>query len=124
MNNIQSNPAWYLVLNFIKAQLFEQFNTRHTESWLVTNPDNNPLDINQWLYTVVLPWLLEHKYVCLYLQMDDTDHPVIDIEKATSHQDLLENIYPTDDFDGDITEGSSCTTDINGTLYTIAFVLD
>ena len=56
--------------------------------------------------------------------MDDTDHPVIDIEHATSHQDLLENVYPTDDYDGDITANSSYTTDINGTLYTIAFVLD
>lgn len=123
LNEIQNNPNWYLVLSFIKSTLFDQFNEGHIPSWELTDTEDNPVNTEIYTYQVILPHLLEHKFVGIYLQMDDTDHPRIDTESATSHEELLK-VYDPEDFDGDITEGHCIATDINGTFYHIAFILD
>ena len=122
-NNIQNNPNWYLALNFIKAALLDPIQERHIPIWDLTNLENQSINLDEYLYTKVLPHLLDHHYAAIYLQMDDTDHPMIDLEKATSHDELLK-VYPIEDYDGDITEGHSIATDINGTIYHLAFILD
>lgn len=123
LNEIQSNPNWYLVLDFIKATLFKQFNDNHIAAWELTNTEDTPVHMETYTYQVILPHLLEHQYACIYLQKDDTDHPRIDLEEATNHQELLAK-YLIEDFDGDITEGQNYTTDINGTFYTLLFIID
>jgi len=87
--------------------------------------EGKPINLDEFLYTQALPHLLEHHYLAIYLQMDDDDtyYPRISIEEATSHKELL-NYYPIEDYDGDITEGHSIATDINGTMYHLAFILD
>ena len=123
-NQIQNNPNWYLVLGFIKGSLLDQVNERHIPIWDLTDLEDKPIDLDELLYTQALPHLLEHNYLAIYIQMDDTEYPRISIEKATSHNDLITNYYPLTEFDGDITEGHTIATDINGTFYHIAYILD
>lgn len=123
LNEIQNHPNWYLIHNFLKAMLFEQFNDNHIASWELTDTKDNSIDIEVYAYQVILPHLLEHRYACIYLQKDDTDHPRIDLEEATNHHELLSK-YPIEDYDGDLTEGNTTVTDINGTFYTVTFIID